>query len=69
MLDQEKESYADSYKWIIDIVSGNCDYVFLEKLDSKKSIEYWITKLKSRIVMREDEWTLEDIIDDYILCG
>jgi hypothetical protein len=37
-------------------------------LASKNKIEKWIEKLKSRIVMREDDAILDDIIVDYILC-
>ncbi|MFH1564801.1 MAG: hypothetical protein ABIC82_03045 [bacterium] len=69
ILDQEETSYADSFNAYIAIMSSNYDYEFLEKLDSEKNIESWITKLKSRIAMREDDALLEDIIDDYILCG
>lgn len=69
LLDQEALSYADSFNSDIEICGINCDYNFLENLNSKKDILYWIDKLKSRIVMREDDATLEDIIDDYVLCG
>ncbi|MCG2693227.1 hypothetical protein L6279_03915 [Candidatus Parcubacteria bacterium] len=69
ILSQEEISYADSFNANIDIAGRNCDYKFLEKLNTEKDIEYWIDKLKSRIVMKEDEALLEDIIDDYILCG
>jgi len=70
ILSQEEISYADSFNANIDIAGRNCDYKFLEKLNTKKDVEYWINKLKSRIVMKEDEATIiEDIIDDYILCG
>lgn len=69
LLSKEEVSYADTFNADIDICSSNCDYNFLEKLNSKKEIIYWIEKLKSRIVMREDDAILEDIIDDYILCG
>jgi hypothetical protein len=67
-LSQEEISYADSYNWEILIFAQNFDFKFLEKLASKNKIEKWIEKLKSRIVMREDDAILDDIIVDYILC-
>jgi hypothetical protein len=69
LLNQEEMSYADSFNANIDLCGKNYDYNFLEKLNSKKEIILWIEKLKSRIIMKEDESILEDIIDDYILCG
>ena len=32
-------------------------------------IEDWVNKLKSRIVMKECDDSVEEIINDYILCG
>ena len=69
ILEKEEVSYADSFNYIIGIVGNNYDYIFLEKLNSKEKIMFWIEKLKSRIVMNEDKAVIEDIIDDYILCG
>lgn len=69
IMNQEEVSYADSYNATIDIYASNFDYNFLEKLQSREDIELWIAKLKSRIIMKEDEDTLEDIVNDYILCG
>lgn len=69
ILSQKEVSYADSFNADIDICSSNCDYNFLEKLNSKNDIKIWITKLKSRIVMREDDDLSEEIINDYISCG
>lgn len=69
MLNQDEISYADSFNANIFICSQNCDFEFLNKLNSKKNIGNWIEKLKSRIVMQEDDDLLEVIIDDYILCG
>lgn len=69
ILNQDEMSYADSFNANIFICSQNCDFKFLEKLNSKKNIENWIKKLKSRIVMKENDDLLEIIIDDYILCG
>jgi len=69
ILSQEEVSYADGFNAHIGLIGGNCSYNFLEKLKSAQDIEKWIEKLKNRIVMREDESVLEDIIDNYILCG
>ncbi|QIW10580.1 hypothetical protein [Francisella sp. LA112445] len=69
ILSQNRESYADSFNDDIYIISENYDYLFLEKLNSEEEIKNWINKLKSRIVMSEDDALLEDIVDDYIMCG
>ena len=69
LLDQEEVSYADSFNANINICGINNNYDFLKKLNSKEEIIFWIEKLKSRIVMKGDEVILEDVIDDYILCG
>jgi hypothetical protein len=62
-------SYADSFNANIKLCGNNYDYNFLRKLNSKEEIILWIEKLKSRIIMKEDKSILEDIINDYILCG
>ena len=69
ILSKKETSYADSFNANIEIVGLNHDYSFLKKLNSKQDIILWIAKLKGRIVLKEDESTIEDIIDDYILCG
>lgn len=69
ILSQEEICYADSFNANIEIAGMNCDYSFLKKLSSEQDIVEWINRLKSRIVEREDQATIEDIIDDYILCG
>lgn len=69
ILAQKEKSYADSFNADIDLCGENYDYAFLQPLQTKESIEYWIQKLKSRIVMKEDEALLEDIIDDYVELG
>jgi hypothetical protein len=68
-LNQEEVSYADSFNDEIDMHSSDYDYDFLKKLNSKKEILNWVNKLKSRIVMKEDQAGTTDIIDDYILFG
>lgn len=69
VLTEDEKSYADSFNGDIDLCGINYDYEFLRPLDTKETIEYWIQKLKSRIVMKEDEGLLEDIINDYIEFG
>jgi len=69
ILDQEEYSYADSFNGHICVAGLNVDYQFLKSLESEEEIKEWIEKLKSRIVLREDDAVLEDIIDDYMLCG
>lgn len=69
ILSQEEVSYADSFNAHIGIIGSNYDYNFLKKIESEQGIEEWIKKLKSRLIMKEDEAALEDLIDDYILCG
>jgi len=69
LISQSEKSYADSFNSEIDIHASNSDYNFLSGLKNKEEIKTWLEKLKSRIVMREDEAELQDIIDDYILLG
>ena len=69
ILSRNEVSYGDSFNGYIDMFGRNFDYVFLEKLNTEEDIEYWIRKLKSRVVMKEDEARVEDIIEDYFSCG
>lgn len=69
LLGEKELSYADSFNADISIASENCEYIFLNELKSIESIRYWIEKFKNRIVMKEDDYLLEDIIDDYIELG
>ncbi len=69
ILEQNEFSYADGYNAFISISAENHQYIFLKQLSSEKDIEYWIVKLKSRIVLKEDLAPIDDIIDDYISCG
>ncbi|HHB92898.1 MAG TPA: hypothetical protein ENK59_06790 [Thioploca sp.] len=66
---QEEYSYADSFNAEILIFSENLDFIFMNKLNSKTDIENWIRNLKSRIVMREEQDLIQNIIEDYILYG
>lgn len=65
-LNQKEISYADSFNATIFISAQNFDFDFLKKLHSRFDIKNWIEKLKSRIVMREDDELLEEIIENYI---
>jgi hypothetical protein len=65
-----EESYADSFRTDILFFFGdfnieNSKFQFLNKLHSFNEIEHWITKLTSRIVMKEDEFEVNEIISDY----
>lgn len=65
-----EENYADSFKTDIlfffdNFNSENTRLRFLNKLHSFNEIEHWITKLTSRIVMKEDEFDVNEIISDY----
>ncbi len=69
ILEQEEESYADSFNGLIFMHSEGSDFNFLHNFNSEKEIKNWIEKLKGRIVMHENDAPIEDIIDDYMLCG
>lgn len=69
ILNIKEKTYADSFNSDIYLCCKNYDYKFLKYLHTQDSIKYWIQKLKSRIVMKEDEYLLEDIIDDYVEFG
>lgn len=68
-LNQKAENYADSFKGDIINFFGefkvdNSLLFFLAKFESFNEIEYWISKLTSRIVMKFDEE--HDQINDFI---
>ncbi|PHQ90781.1 MAG: hypothetical protein COB42_04585 [Sulfurimonas sp.] len=69
IIGQESKNYADSFNGCLEILADNYEYKFLLELDTFNDIEYWIDKLKSRLVVKEDLDSLEDIMDDYIACG
>ena len=69
LLEQKEISYADSFNAWILLYSSNCDFLFLKKLKTKQEIENWIDRLKSRIVSREEDDLIENIMDDYIISG
>lgn len=69
-LNKIEENYADSFRTDILIFFDNFSVVnlkfqFLNNLHSFIEIESWITKLTSRIVMKEDSIEVNDIISDY----
>lgn len=71
ILDRDEKSYADSFNAEILTEINNLDskFNFLKNFNSEKLIENWVNKLKSRIVMHEDDDKVEEIINDYIYCG
>ncbi|MBL1281343.1 MAG: hypothetical protein COA33_013775 [Fluviicola sp.] len=73
-LDTVSNNYADSFKtdilfFIGDFNKQNKLLSFLNKLYSKIEIIKWIDKLTSRIVMKEDDLEINEIIFDYIEFG
>ena len=73
-LNKIKENYADSFRTDIlfffdDFNVKNSKFQFLNKLHSFNEIERWITKLTSRIVMKEDDLEVNEIIYDYYTLG
>ncbi|MCK5460333.1 hypothetical protein KAI52_04405 [Candidatus Parcubacteria bacterium] len=71
ILSRDEKFYADSFnaEILIEINNLNSKFNFLKNFNSEKSIENWVNKLKSRIVMHEDDDKVEEIINDYIDCG
>ncbi len=69
ILRQDEKSYADSFNGLILLCSENTNFSFLNNLHSKIEIEDRVKKLKNRIIMHENNVPIDDIFDDYILCG
>jgi hypothetical protein len=74
ILDENDGCYADSFKTDLlfklgDLNTKNKTLNFLDKLNSKNEIEEWVNKITSRIVMREDDDRVENIIEDYLENG
>ncbi len=71
ILSRDEKSYADSFnaEILIEIDNLNSKFNFLKNFNSEKSIEYWVNKLKSRIVMHEYDDMVEELINDYIDFG
>lgn len=72
ILDENDGCYADSFKTDLLFRIGDLEIEnlnFLDHLKTKNEIEEWVNKITSRIVMREDDDTVENIIDDYLENG
>lgn len=73
-LNKTEENYADSFRTDIlfffdDFKVKNTKFQFLNNLHSFDEIESWITKLTSRIVIKEDDLEVNEIISDYYELG
>lgn len=73
-LNKVGENYADSFKTDIlfffdDFNTENTKLQFLNTIQSINEIEHWIIKLTSRIVMKEDDLEVNEIISDYYELG
>jgi hypothetical protein len=73
-LNKVGENYADSFRTDIlfffdDFNTKNTKLQFLNSIQSINEIEQWITKLTSRIVMKEDDLEVNEIISDYYELG
>ena len=73
-LGKSEENYADSFRieiifFIGEFNAQNTLLSFLENIDSSSEIENWINKLTSRIVMKEDDLAVNEIISDYFELG
>jgi hypothetical protein len=74
ILEETSNNYADSFKTDIsiffsDFTTNNSKLSFLEKIEDESSIRNWVDKLTSRIVMREDEDLVSELIADYFYNG
>jgi hypothetical protein len=73
-LNKTEENYADSFRTDIQIFFDEFDVenkllVFLKEIKTLFEIENWVIKLTSRIVMKEDEMEVNEIINDYLELG
>ena len=59
-------SYADSFHSDILFAIEGQRLSVLTQLSTKEEIDVWLEKLKSRIVMHEDDQDVREIIDEYI---
>ena len=74
ILNNINDNYADSFKadiliYFDDFTTNNPRLSFLKNLNSFSDIENWINKLTSRIVMKESDLEVNEIIFDYIELG
>lgn len=72
-LEQQEETYADSFKGEIALILGDFDVsnpslAFLDGMADAQEIYAWVNRLTSRIVMRfdEEEESLGDFVWDYL---
>ena len=76
-LNLPKENYADSFKQDVaiyfneDFTENNKELEFLNNLNTKEEIVYFVDKLTSRFVMKFDSEfeTENDFIHDYLING
>lgn len=73
-LNKPEANYADSFKTEIifffnELNDKNPILNFLNDCNSFSEIEEWINKLTSRIVMREEDLEVNEIINDYLELG
>ncbi|MDP2089249.1 MAG: hypothetical protein Q8J84_07585 [Flavobacteriaceae bacterium] len=73
-LNKTEENYADSFRtellfFFDEFNAENPLLSFLKDFDSNSEIENWINKLTSRIVMKEDDLEVNEIINDYLELG
>jgi hypothetical protein len=73
-LNKTEENYADSFRIDIRIFFDQFDienklFDFLNAIKTLIEIEKWISKLTSRIVMKEDELEVNEIINDFLELG
>ena len=74
ILNKSEENYADSFRTDILIFFDEFNvqnklFNFLKEIKTFIEIENWINKLTSRIVMKEDEMEVNEIINDYLELG
>ncbi len=67
--DKNDGGYHDSFNDLIEMKAEADEFKFLNVLNSKEEVLQWVRRLQGRLIMHEDDALLEDIIDDYILCG
>lgn len=70
ILQEDEISYADSFNSeILIAIEAFERNDFLKDIKDEEAIKNWLNRLKSRIVMDEDDEEVREIIDDYINKG
>lgn len=74
VLNTIEDNFADSFKFDIANVidefdESNISLKFLNQLNTKNDIANWVNKLTSRIVMKYDQLSVDELIYDYIELG